>query len=201
MAESGMNLTSSNMQMTIITLLENANSASSDEHTYVPQSVLWEKILNLEGTTSLDDNEKDHRYQCFLSALVGKKNSFALFESKEDPETGEISWRIRPQTPESAALYLTKGDKTKPKNDDKTEQIQSLRKTLIGLKNQATKLDYDNMQYSMMIDRIKRASPPNVQKNFESFEKLYQIIEQSNHSIHEIEKQVMNINQKIEALI
>ncbi|OHT06280.1 hypothetical protein TRFO_25687 [Tritrichomonas foetus] len=193
-------LSSANMQMAIITALENANATCPDNQSFVPQSILWQRIAEPEGGPVLEGDEKERMYRCFLAALVGKKNSVALFESIEDPETSEIRWRLRPQTPESAAMYLSKGDKPLVRQEEPPQQIEELQKTLVSLRRQANKLESDNHQYAMIIDRIKRTASPEVRKNFEFFESLYSFIEQFDHSMSDIEKHVKAIGKKIDKL-
>lgn len=189
----------SNMQMAIITALENASALYPDDQNFVPQSILWQRLSEPEGGPPLEGEAKENMYRRFLSALVGKKNSLALFESAENPENpDDIKWRLRPQTPESAAIYLTKGDTHTLQKEEQQQQILELQKVLTSLRRQTNKLDADNRQYALVVEQMKQSTSKEIQSEFVIFESLYNYIECSSKYLENIEKDVLNIGQKID---
>lgn len=192
-------LSASNMQMAIITALENASALYPDDQNFVPQSVLWQRISEREGSPPLEGEARENMYRCFLSALVGKKNSLALFESSENLDNpDDIKWRLRPQTPESAAIYLTKGDSHALQKEEQQQQVIELQKVLTSLRRQANKLDADNRQYAHVIEQMKQSTSKEIQSDFGIFESLYNFIENSCKYLENIEKNVLDIGHKIE---
>lgn len=192
-------LSASNMQMAIITALENASALYPDDQNFVPQSILWQRLSEPEGGPPLEGEARENMYRRFLSALVGKKNSLALFESTENPENpDDIKWRLRPQTPESAAIYLTKGDSHALQKEEQQQQVLELQQVLASLRRQANKLDNDNRQYALVIEQMKQSTSKEVQSDFSIFESLYNYIETSSKHLENIEKDILNIGQKID---
>jgi hypothetical protein len=70
------------MQKVIVANLESLSPAWSDVGGFVPQSRLWSAVA--------DSAPMYPSFRGFLSALLGTKLSLPLFESIEDPETGEL---------------------------------------------------------------------------------------------------------------
>ena len=189
----------SNMQMAIITALENASALYPDDQNFVPQSILWQRLSEPEGGPPLEGEAREVMYRRFLSALAGKKNSLALFESTENPENpDDIKWRLRPQTPESAAIYLTKGDSHTLQREEQQQQILELQKVLTSLRRQASKLDADNRQYALVVEQMKQSTSKEIQHDFDIFESLYNFIETSSKYLENVEKDILNIGQKID---
>ena len=177
----------SRIQEVIVQKLSEVEDAYTDR--FVPQSKLWELISQMEFDFMQSDGNK--LWRSFLYALCGKKNSFSLFESCEDPDSCEIKWRIRSQNLHS--LPLANHSHT---TNEKT-QIEELQQTVRTLRMQTSILESDNRQYRVIVDRLKRETPPEVQKNFDFYETLYGFIQGFEQSFREADERMNQINTKI----
>lgn len=188
-----------NMQIIISNVLEELSELYSDDQSFIPQSILWEKINELEEIQSLEGDSKANIYRLFLSSLVGQKNSLSLFESYENPDNPlDIRWRIRPSSSHINLIPTQKEEQSSTPSEE--QRIAELQKTLTSLRRQSAKLESENRQYMIVIEQLKLAATTEVQNHFTLFDSFHNYIEQSGHNLNFIEKSLSDINQKIEDL-
>ena len=181
-----------NMQVMIVRILEKLGPSYAEDGRFVPQSVIWERLTNPE--TKLVWNSSNITERCFLSALSGKKNSLALFESTVDDEISEVKWRLRPKSHESEAARL---EKKRLSQIEQAKQIEGLQKTVRELRAQVAAIEAENVKCSLAVERLKQAQNPEVQKAFDLYETLYQFLDRQGSSLENVEKEIAAIGAKI----
>ena len=177
-----------NLQFIIYSELERLKDNYPDE--YVPQFKLWNSILQHFFSLNQEIEERT-LYTRFLTALLGHKNSFSLFECAEDLETSEMKWKNRKTNDEAQTKFEKNGLKIK------SIQVLSLQEKLKKIQNQNKLLEIENRKYDMFKERMRISASQETQNSFYIYEVLTSIIEQYDISFDQAHTRMNRINDKV----
>lgn len=187
------------LQMTIATALDVLGDTHSEESRLVPESELYDFILN--NLTSDEQsrqkfNEKAFRL-AFISALHGHKNSIFLYESDIDQATGEMKWKLRQETQDAMSVNPAGIELRNSKNSNPNSQIEEMQKELKILRLHVNKIETEIQQYTKVYEHMKSIAPPEIQRNIENYETYSRHIDTIGSQLKDVESQMMDIGQKI----
>jgi hypothetical protein len=171
------------MQLGIVTALDKLGPTYAESQMFVPQSVLWQRVSSAESGVGLD-LPSDRLWTLFILSLLGKKNSAALFENREDKTSKELKWRCRAGLGESSGNWVKTDRKDRFEKGQEREQLQRTVKTL---RAQIAQIENDNAKYAAANERMKRGLVPEVQKTYETFEGFQALYEQISASLRGVE--------------
>jgi hypothetical protein len=136
-----------------------------------------------------DSSHVRPNFRHFLSALLGTKLSLALFESIDDPKTGELSWRLRHSRPNFD--IRSRATAAQPST------VDDLKTTLQILRDEVARLEAENTGLNGLIDRMKLALPNDLRETFEQCRKIYGLIDQAGSSLKDAEADIAALVAKL----
>lgn len=179
-----------NAQDLIITILEKLSPSYADDGWFVPRGVIMERLRETVG----EDVPDSQIERCFFSAIAGRKNSLALFESAADRETGELKLRLRTRGCDLAMGYAER-QRTRP--EEQARQMEQLQRQVHELRTQVAALETENQRYAAVVEGMRQRQKPEIQKTYETYETLYGILDQLETSLTAVGHEISAIGAKI----
>ena len=172
------------LQNYIKTTLKSLSEKYSDRNGFVPQSEIWQKVIE-ENETKEKPLEQHQLLNTFHSALFGSTRSFNLFEFQEN-EGEEISWRCR--IIQKTGAFTNNSD-----IPSKNSQIQELQKRLRLIRTEVASLEAYNAQLTAQKENMKNQLPPETRKIFELYEATFAVIQKHNATLNNIQTSLESI--------
>ena len=174
----------------------NEAGADPESDVYVPTKELWEKVLANEEFENFGPLLQEKLRRRFLTVLHSSRSSLAFFESKQDPTTYEISWKLR--TPiQDISLFTTNADNSfQTPSERNSKRIEDLQKEVRRLRSEIHQLEIENSQWQQTIERVKKGSPQNVLQGFNVYEKYSHVIDEFSATFTTVENSIIDIGNK-----
>ena len=171
------------LQNHIKNILESLSQKYIAQDGFVPQSEIWQKILQ-ENEAKGTPVEENQLLNLFQSALFGSSRSLNIFECQEKGE--EISWRCR-IFPKSGAI--TNQDNISSKKD----HIQELQNKLRLLRIHVSSLEAENANLTIQKENLKIRLPQAARETFDLYEANYSVIQRHNVTLNTIQSSLHSI--------
>lgn len=168
-----------------------------DEDQFLPENEIWSRIIRQERYRNLDEKSKASMYRRFLAALHSNRASLAFFESKFDPESNQICYRLRTSNHDIVAMCQSYKEPKFSPNERNTKRIEELQKEVRKLRSEIAQLEMDNMQWQATIDQRRQSVPPEVLTNFSTYEKYAKIIDERGARFVEVEQGILKIGSNV----
>ena len=182
---------------TLIAKILNEAGADQNSDIYVPTKDIWATISNSEAFESLDPPGKGKLRRRFLTALHSSRSSLAFYESKQDPTTYEISWKLRTGI-QDISLFASTGDDTATTPSEKnSKRIDELQNEGRRLRSEIHQLEIENGQWQQTIERVKKVSQQNVLQSFDVYERYSQVIDNFSATFSNVENSILEIGDKL----
>ena len=182
---------------TLIAKILNEAGADQNSDIYVPTKDIWATISNSEAFESLDPPGKGKLRRRFLTALHSSRSSLAFYESKQDPTTYEISWKLRTGI-QDISLFASTGDDTATTPSEKnSKRIDELQNEVRRLRSEIHQLEIENGQWQQTIERVKKVSQQNVLQSFDVYERYSQVIDNFSATFSNVENSILEIGDKL----
>ena len=189
-------LNSGESMETLIGKILNENGADPDSDFYLSTKELWEKILMKEEFSNFGPLLKEKLRRRFLTVLHSSRSSLAFFESKQDPTTYEISWKLR--TPiQDISIFTSNNENTMQTPSERNiKRIEELQKEVRRLRSEIRQLEIENSEWQQTIERAKQNSAPNVLQGFDAYERYSHIIDDFSTTFSNVENSILDIGNK-----
>ena len=130
----------------LIAKLLNEAGAEPNSDIYVSTQELWNSLTSSNSYAVLDQQEKDKLRRRFLTALHSSRSSLAFFESKQDPFTKEISWKLRTTIQDISLFTMSLDDNASTPSEKNNKRIDELQKEVRRLRSEIHQLEIKNGQ-------------------------------------------------------